>query len=234
MNRLFLSLALVLSSFVFTACSSPVKKGDIPSTANPQEEISRMSADLDKAVAKNIDVLAPNEYKKSLNAWEEAKTDLANQKKQEVILNDLRTSRSFLEKAYSVSENREAKASGLFEARQAAMKAGVLNHPVLKSEMKDLDEDVSSDADRLAKVDTDKLAKLQNRYVDLERRTVILNQLGKSQAVVTGLKKEAAAKKAPITFKKAELSLKNAESVISTNARNPEGSISSFRGSRPF
>lgn len=118
-NRLLLAFVLVFSSLIFVACSTNVKKGDIPSTANPQEEISRVSGDLDSAVAKNIDVLAPSEYKKSLKFWEEAKADLAQQKKQEDILNDLRKSRSYLENAYSVSENREAKASGLFEARRS-------------------------------------------------------------------------------------------------------------------
>ncbi len=222
-TRFVLSGLMALSSLIFVACASDVKKGDIPSTANPREEISRLSADLDTAVSKNIDVLAASEFKKSLKSWEEAKSDLAQSKKQEEILNDLRTSRSFLAKAYSTSENREAKASGLFESRQEALKAGVLTHSDLKKDMQELDSDVSADADHLATISADKLAKLQTRYIDLERRSVILNQLGKAQAMVNGGQKEGASKKAPITLKKAELSLKTAQSVISTNVRNPEG-----------
>ncbi len=222
-NRFILSCLLAFCSFIFVACASDVKKGDIPSTANPQEEITRLSTDLEAAVAKNIDVLAPSDFKKSLKSWEEAKTDLAQQKKQEEILNDLRQSRTSLDKAYSTSENREAKAPGLFEARQAALKAGALSHSELRSDLQELDSDVSVDSDRLAKVSADKLAKLQTRYIDLERRSVILNQLGKAQAMVNDAQKEGASRKAPVTFKKAELSLKTAQSVISTNVRNPEG-----------
>lgn len=67
------------------------------------------------------------------------------------------------------------------------------------------------------------MAKLQGRYVDLERKAVVLTQLGKSQAEVNGARKNGAAKQAPMMLKKAELSLKTAESVISTNVRNPQG-----------
>ncbi len=222
-TRCIWSGLMILSSLIFVACASDVKKGDIPSTASPQEEISRLSTDLDTAVSKNIDVLAPSEFKKSLRLWQEAKTDLSQHKKQEEILNDLRTSRSFLAKAYTTSENRESKAPGLFEARQAALNAGVLSHSDLRRSMEDLDSDVSADADHLANLNSDKLAKLQNRYVDLERQSIILNQLGKAQAMVNGGEKDGAAKKAPVTLKKAELSLKSAQSVISTNVRNPEG-----------
>ena len=153
----------------------------------------------------------------------EAKSDLASNEKQEEILNDIRTGRGHLTKAYSVSANRQSQAPGLFEARQMALKAGAGNHSELNKDLKSLDSDVSDKSDELSKLSSDKLAKLQERYVEIERRAVVLTQLGNAQAMLNGAKKDGATKNAPNTYKKAELSLKNAQSVISTNVRNPSG-----------
>ena len=212
-----------ISSILIAACASDVKKAEISNSANPQEEITKLDNDIAMAATKNIDVLAMTDFRSSVKWNEEAKEDLASHKKQEKILDDVRTGRGFLEKAYMTSENREAKASGLFEARQAALKAGAGKHPELRSEWKDIDSDVSAKADSLETVSTENLSKFQNRYVDLERKATILTQLSSAQAMINGAKKDGAAKIAPVTLKKTELAAKSAESVISTNVRNPEG-----------
>ncbi len=222
-NKIFSTLTIALSLAAIVGCSSGVKQADIPNTANPQEEIVKFDALLTEAVAKNVDVLAPGEYKNAVKMRNEAKEDIASNEKQEEILNDIRTGRGHLNKAWSVSANREAKAPGLFEARQAALKAGAANHASVKEDLKDLDSDVAGDADDLSNMSSDKLAKLQERYVEIERRSVIETQLGNAQALLNGADKSGAPKKAPKTFKGAELALKNAQSVISTNVRNPTG-----------
>ena len=222
-SKLVLSCTATMFCLVIAACSSDIKKADIPNTANPQEEIAKLNTDLNFAVTKNVDVLAPDEFKNGVKWYDEAKADLGSGEKQEEILNDVRKGRGYLQKGFAMTENRQAKAAGLFEARQAALTAGANRHPELKNDLKDLDSDVSSKADKLSDVSTEKLAKLQNQYIDLERRSVILNQLGTAQAMVNGAKKDGATKKAPTAFKRSELSLKTAESVISTNVRNPEG-----------
>ena len=222
-NKIILSCVVGISSILIAACSSDVKKADISNSANPQEEITKLDNDIAMATTKNIDVLATSDFRSSVKWNEEAKNDLANKKKQDTILDDVRTGRGFLEKAYTTSENREAKASGLFEARQAALKAGAGKHPELRSEWKDIDSDVSSKADTLETVSTENLAKFQTRYVDLERKATILTQLSTAQAMINGAKKDGASKMAPVTLKKTELAAKSAESVISTNVRHPEG-----------
>ncbi len=222
-NKIFSTLTIALSLAAIVGCSSGVKQADIPNTANPQEEIVKFDTLLTEAVAKNVDVLAPSEYKDAVKMRDEAKEDMASNEKQEEILNDIRTGRGHLNKAWSVSANREAKAPGLFEARQAALKAGAATHASVKEDLKDLDSDVSGKADDLSSMSSDKLAKLQERYVEIERRSVIENQLGNAQAMLNGAEKSGATKKAPRTFKSAEVAMKNAQSVISTNVRNPMG-----------
>ena len=222
-KKLILATLVGLSSLFYTACSTGVKKADIPATANPQEEIEKLERDLSIASTKNIDVLAANEYEKSVNWLKEAKSDQADKKNQSEILNDLRKSRGYLERAYQISENRAEKAPGLFESRQAAMRAGAARHSSLRSDLYSLDNDVSDIATDLQEVDTQKISQLQGRYMTIERQATVLTELGTSQAYVNGAKKAGAERLAPNTLKKAELSLKNAESVISANVRNPKG-----------
>ncbi|MGZ5279915.1 MAG: OmpA family protein [Pseudobdellovibrionaceae bacterium] len=210
-------------SLLFISCSSNVKKADIPSTANPQEEITKLDQDLNLAVNKNIDVLAASDFQDAAKWLTEAKADLSSKQNQEEVLDDVRKGRGFLEKAYATSENRNEKAPGLFESRQMALKAGAGKYSELRSDLQDLDKDVSSKAAILLKTDADTISKLQERYVDLEKRATILTQLGDAQAKFNGSKKDGASKMAPLTFKKTELSLKNAESVIASNTRNPQG-----------
>jgi OOP family OmpA-OmpF porin len=220
-RKSFYVSTLVTMISMLVACSTNVKKADIATTANPQEEISKLDADLAIGAAKNLDVLAPDEFKDSTKWLAEAKEDQSNKEKQEEILEDIRKSRGFLDKAYVVSENRAEKAPGLFEARQAALKAGASNYPELSGDLKSVDKDVSSKAADLAKLDSEKISVLQERYVTLEKRATILTRLGDTQAIFNGLKQDGSSKQAPLSHKKAELSLKNGESAISSNVRNP-------------
>lgn len=217
------SLVISLTVVLISACSSNVKKADIPNTANPQEEVGKLDADINAAVLKNIDVLAKDEFEKTVKLFDEAKSDLDNKKNQDEILEDVRTGRGYLEQAYAVAGNRETKAATLFQARQAALTAGAGMHPQLRSELKDVDGDVSSRADKLETLSAEATIKLQNRYIELEKNAVVLTQLATPQAIVNGARKDGATRRAPMTLKKAEVSLKNAEGVISTNMRNPTG-----------
>ncbi len=204
-------------------CASGVKMADIPATADPREEISKLETDIQSAVTKNVDVLAAEDFQQSQTYLTKAKRSIEDEKSQSKVLDSLRTSRGYLQKAMTLSQTREGKAEGLFAARQMTLNAGAATHSQLQEDLKDLDADVAGKADSLADTTADKLADFQQRYVDLEKRAVVLNQLGKAQAMVNGAKKEDGEDKAPISFKKAELSLKTAESMISTNVRNPSG-----------
>ena len=111
-NSLFSVVVGSLSCAALISCSSGVKKADIPSTANPKQEIMKFEVALSEAVSKNIDVLAPSDYKNAVKMFEEAKSDSQKGENQEEILDDVRTGQGHLAKAYEVSQNRESKATG--------------------------------------------------------------------------------------------------------------------------
>lgn len=222
-SSIVLALGLSLSFAVLVSCSSGVQKADIPTSADPREEVSKLENDIGTAITKNIDVLAADEFKKSRSSLNKAKSAMSDGKSQSNVLDTLRTGRGHLQAAYAKSAGREQKAEGLFAARQMTLNAGANTHPALQSDLNELDSDVAAKASDLSEVSADKIAALQQRYVELEKRSVAATQLGRSQAMVNGAKKDDAEDKAPISFKKAELSLKTAESMISTNVRNPSG-----------
>lgn len=233
MNKnVFVSSLVIFLNLALCSCASDIKKANIPNTANPQEEIARLNTDLMTATTQNIDVLAASEFTDSAKWLAEAKKDLADKDKQEVIIEDLRTARGFLEKAYEVSASRSEKAPGLFQARQAALNAGAAKYAEISDDLKKLDSDVSSEARDLGRLDSEKISVLQERYTALEIRATILNRLGTTQALFNGLKKDGAARLATASYRKAELSLKNAESVISANVRNPESFSMALRSAQ--
>src|SRR5690349_18535455 len=121
-----------MTALIVMACASTPQQGDIPTTANPSDEITKLDSNMSAAVTKNIDVLAPDEFANASKWLAEAKSDVANQKKQDVVLDDVRRGRDYLKAAYSTSENRAEKAPSLFEARQFALKAGAGRHSELR------------------------------------------------------------------------------------------------------
>lgn len=224
-NKYFLKGLLIISCAAVTACSSGVKKADIPSSANPQSEIAKFDADLLRAAELNIDVLAEKHYSNAIKMRDEAKSDLASSQKQEEVIDDLRIGRGHLNEAYSVAENRKGKdiAVGVLEARRGALRAGAANYPEINKELRSLDSDFSNSADNLSYLSTEKLVKYEQGYAGLEKKGVIAMHLGEAQAVLNGARQDGAVKRAPNTYKSTELSIRHAESAISTNVRNPEG-----------
>lgn len=215
-------LILQFCAIAFVGCSS-LDRADIPTTTDPRAEIEQQEADQEEARSKNIDVLAADDYSQSKKYLDKAKGDLEEGSSQEDVLDSLRVSKASLKAAFATAGNSEKQAEGLFQARQMALRAGAYSFTEMRSDLSALDEKVSDLADELQSTDAQILSDLQNQYIDLERRAVILSQLGKVQAYVNGAEKAGAADKAARTFKTAQLSLKTAESIISSSVRNPEG-----------
>jgi OOP family OmpA-OmpF porin len=223
-NYLFKTL-LILVCAAITACTSGLKKVDIPSSANPQSEISKFDALLIEAREFNIDVLAKKHYASAIKMRDEAKSDLASFQKQEEILDDVRIGRGHLEQAYTLAESRQGKdtAAGVFAARRNALRAGAATNPEINKEFRKIDSDFSNSADSLSFLSTDKLVNFEKSYAGLENKSVIAMHLGAAQAKLNGAKQNGAVKRASNTYKTADLSIKQAESAISTNVRNPQG-----------
>lgn len=214
---------ILIGALALAACSSKAPKGELSSSSNPQEEIASLSADMNTAQMANVDVLAYEDYKKAAKSLEEAKSDYAANKDQEKVIDSLRFGRSYLKSATATAASRQGKAPGVFESRQNAIKAGATKYPELRKEWADLDEDVADEARELEKVSAKDLVKFQGRYAVLEQKAVIQTQLGDAKAKFNAATSNRGSKKAPQSYRKAEMSIKGAETVIASNVKNPAG-----------
>lgn len=221
-SAVFNSLLGFVAALAFVACST-APKSELSSSANPHEEIEKLSNDLDTAQKSNVDVLARKDYLNSSKFLAQAREDLANGKDQERVIDDLRFGKESLRIAISTAKDRNNKAPGLFEARQNAIKAGASRSAALGKEWINLDEDVAAKADRIDKISPESLEQYQSRYVELEKQAVIESQLGRAKAQINGARNDGAAKRTPEALRKAEISAKNAESLIGSNVSNPDG-----------
>lgn len=224
-NVLFKCISLTM--FVVGCASAP--KGELSSSANPSDEIARLSSDLDLAQKSNVDVLARKEYLTSVKNLNEAKKDLADGKDQEEVIDDLRFGKEALTNAKTKAASRRNAAPGLFQARQSAISSGASSSAALKNEWTSLDEDVSSQSEKLESMKPESVAKYQARYVELEKQAVIEEQIGSAKAKIIGARNDGAMKLAPVALRKAEISVTNAESLIGSNVRNTSGFSQSVR-----
>lgn len=215
------TLFMCLSFIAITACSSKPPKADIAATAIPQEELNKFNEAIDSAIEGHADVLASSDLKSAQSWAKEAKEDIADNKKQDEVLEDIRKGRGYLSRAEETAAERRPRIQGVLEAREAAVKAGARNFPKLSSNLKSYDDDLRSEANSLDKTSPEVYSKMQSHYMDLELAAVQETQLGKARATITGSIDSGARRKAPQSLKSAETQLRNAENIISTNRKEP-------------
>lgn len=72
--------AFALSATIF-GCASNIKKADIPASANPAEEITKLDASIQEGYNSQLDVLASKDFDQARYYLREAKEDQAKKKK---------------------------------------------------------------------------------------------------------------------------------------------------------
>ncbi len=171
-------------------CTSSLQMSKIPATAEPSEEVSKLEADIKNAIARNVDILAADDFQESQSYLAKTRRAIGDNEPQKRVINFLRTSRAYLERAYVLAQNRQGNAEDLLSSRQMTLMAGAANHSQLQGDLKDLDSEVGSIANSLSETSIEKLDDFQQRYVEIEKRAVVLNRLAKELAMVNGAKKD--------------------------------------------
>src|SRR5690606_11864921 len=138
----------------------------------------------------------------------------AKGKEQRKILEDVAYGKAYLQRAKETGDSRRAQLSGVLEAREQALASNVRAYPPARKELKEIDDQIRSEADDLNDLAVDEVAHLQSRYLDLQLEALKNNQLGQARSQVEAAKKNKAAKYAPRTLRQAEIDLRQAESVV--------------------
>jgi len=218
-----MNLALVGSVLAFAACSSRPPAYDIPATANPNDEISKLESGLNELRTLNGDVLAKSDLDKAQDWLKEAREDSSSNEDAEEILDDVRKGQAYLLRARQTAEQRTPKAQAILTARQAALATGVREHAKLQRDLANIDEDFVDEMDDLDDMKPREVSDFQKRYLDLELAGVQEKQLGHARSLMRGLKSEDADIKAPKTYRQADVDLKSAENFVMAKRTDSQG-----------
>jgi OOP family OmpA-OmpF porin len=217
--KLLFGLTLIAAT---SGCASSVQKADIPSNANPTEEISKLEADLSYGQNNEFDVLAHNDFQASKDKLATAKEKLKDDKKQEDVLDQIRYSRAYYERAKTTAESRKSKVETVLTARNAALDAGVAKYPALSDEWKDVENDARKLSEKKSEdIDVKDIKSLQNRYAELQFQAIKMNFLGDAKAKLVSAKDHKAESRASKTYKQAQIDYAAAETTISANRTTP-------------
>ena len=221
MQRTFRHGAMLALTVLLAACASSIKKSDIAATANPADEIKRLEGEYNAGLAEQLDVLASPEFSEGQSYLDEARRDLAKGEKQSEILDDVAYSDAYLKEARHKAEGRRGEIAGILEAREKAVAAGARQYPPTRKRLKSLDDDLRGEAKKFAKLDADKVAKIQRSYMDLEMNAILAKQLGGAKAAITGARDRKAYSYTPAALKRADVAYATAENAVRAN-RNDE------------
>lgn len=213
---LALAIALTGTTGLLSSCASDVKKADISSDANPSEELSKLSRDIDAGYTKQLDVLAANDFEKARKSYDKAKDRFNDGDKQKKVVEAIAISRGHLNRATEIAEGRRDMVQGILDSREAAVTAGARNLPRNKGSLGDVDKELENFVDEKT-ITPKEFDQLQTRYQKLEVTSIQERELGEPRAAVVRAVKNKAEKNTPKILNKTELSIANAENLIAGN-----------------
>lgn len=218
--RKALLMATVLTAAV--ACSSGPVVQDYPVTANATEEITNLENNIKTAQGNQVDVLSPKNFKEAHEALMDAKEMHSKGKDTDKVLHEIALGNAYLTNANSVAEVARNNIEDVIAARQAAVSAGAPSY--FSKEMKRADEDFKDVTEDIEKNKlssaTKKRAELQDKFLDLELKSIKEKHLAESRKTIALAKKEKAEKFAPRTLAIAEKSYTDTEAYITANRHN--------------
>lgn len=216
-----LIVGIACGALLSFGCGHSVKKVDYGAVSNTSEEVAKFRVELDQARAQHIDVLAARDFQKAEGNFDKAKDRLADGAAQEKILDSLGYAKAYLIRAREVAAERQPRVAGILNARDAALAAGATSFMDHKKTLEDLDVDLRSLVDD-RRITPAEFSKLQGRYLDLEDAIVQETHLAQARTQLKQATSANARSLAPQSLNKAELSLRDAENVITANRRLPE------------
>ena len=218
-NKFTHALALAVMTAGLAACSSGPVVQEISNTANPAEEISKLDADLNTAMSRQVNVLSPVNFEQAKESFDDAKQSLDKQRDSKDTLKYVAKSRAYLQRSLNFAEIGHQNIDDVLIARAAAITAKA---PELKAkEFKAADaklRDVATDIeDNDLKGAVKERSALQLAYLDLELQSIKLARLGGPRGTIAQAVKEGAKEFAPRMLAVAEKSVLDTEAYITAN-----------------
>lgn len=185
------------------------------------ERIAAAERSMTRAYESQWDILAEAEIKKSAERLEKAKKYNSKGLDYGRVAKEMRNFEIEYRNAQVVAENRAPQVEGLLAVRRQALDSGVRENADASKRLARLDEklrDLANDQ----RIDVKQFTALQNEYLFLSGDLVKTKNLSFAKQQIQFALNNKAKRYAPRALNRAEIDLRNAESVIETNLQDPK------------
>lgn len=216
----------ILAALLFIAGCSSISKVNYDASTNPHDAATTLEQDISQGYTNHYDVLAQKDFDESQDYLKKAKREMSKNEKTSDILESLGYSRAYLNRAKEKAEKLKEPASGILEARAAAIAANARNYPADRKALLAADDDMRAEVEDLAKGRTgpERYKKLQAAYLGIETHALQDSKLGEAKARIHGAIAAGAKKNTPNALSQAERDVVTAENLIGAN-RNDSATI---------
>lgn len=216
-------LNLFIPCLLLIGACSGTKPEDVPSTADPYDEITKLDQDRNAALQEHVDILSPVNFQRSTDALQDAKEKRDKGRSHDSILGSITKSRSNLRKAHEAANRAHPALSEVLKARNDALKADAPQYA--RKEFSDTEAELMSVTKKIESGDDVSYAeknrsRLLARYLDAELYSLKEKKLGPARDVMNQALREDAKKYAPKTLLYTESVINNADSFITVDRHN--------------
>ena len=213
-----LTILALGSGFLLACAGLPLQIEDIPITAEPSQEISRLDQRLEKSREADVQILAPTWFARAVENLEGARDTRSEGGAVDEILQHVAEGLAELKRAEELARISRATLPRAIEARAGARAAGApsLGEPYSAVEKRflELTRAVENDNANWAQNRQEAVA---NAFRDVELQAIKDSTLGEVRELIAKARERGAAKAAPKTLAEAESELADVESFISQN-----------------
>ncbi len=201
------------------ACSHGPTVQEFADTASPNDEVAKLATEMNTALANQVNVLSPHNFKEAQESLQDAKKSLDKQHSAKDILHDVAQGHAYLNRASEFTQLAHINIEDVVIARQQALTAGAPE--LFAKDFRKADDsliDVTSDIEKNElKEAVANRSPLQLRYLALELQAIKQAKLGPSREIIANAKKEGAKDFAPRSLAIAEKSVSDTDAFITGN-----------------
>lgn len=212
-----------VAALILAGCSSTPQVTELPSTADPQQEISRMEDGLKQAQDRQANVLAPNSFEKAQEYLDKAREARSNNKDQKYVLYQIAVSQAYLDKANHVVTIATPSLQVVMVKRQDAINAHAPQ--LFTEEFNSAEDDLKEVGNQLESNDLSgaekSRSKLESQYASLEVDAIKKAKLSAAKEDIMQALREGAKKFTPNTLAWAQSQVDKDEATIVNNLHNP-------------
>ena len=221
-KNLHFPLIVIALFWAGTGCQS-LTLTPLPKGANATEEIDKLHAEQESAIAQQVDALSPSNFKNALKSLDEATKSRDAGDKPEKTLQSIAEGRAYLKKAWDSAALARTALGTAVQKREEALQVNAPQYAKISFDA--VDEDFKAVTRRIEENDTSPAEKnrdlLAGRYQRVKTEALREFELGPARMNIEQAQNEQAAGLVPITLSEATKLFKEANLLLDNSPDDP-------------